>query len=72
MVAEFEVSLKNCIEPFEKAFDVTKDQGIKVAICEYLKNACYRFCYDKDYNEDPYYKAKYDKYNEVAKAAQAQ
>ena len=72
LVAEFEVSLKNCIEPFEKAFDVTKDQGIKVAICEYLKNACYRFCYDKDYNEDPYYKAKYDKYNEVAKAAQAQ
>ena len=72
LVAEFETSLKNCIEPFEKAFDITKDDGIKVAICEYLKNACYRFCYDKNYNEDPYYKAKYDKYNEIAKAAQAQ
>ena len=72
LVAEFETSLKNCIEPFEKAFDITKDDGIKIAICEYLKNACYRFCYDKNYNEDPYYKAKYDKYNEIAKAAQAQ
>ena len=72
LMVEFETALKNCIEPFEKAFDITKDDGIKVAICEYLKNACYRFCYDKNYNEDPYYKAKYDKYNEIAKAAQAQ
>lgn len=64
LMAEFEVALKNCVEPFEKAYETSKDEGIKVAVCEYLKNACYRFSYD-----DPAYKEKYDKYTAIVNAS---
>ncbi len=64
LMGEFNVALKNCIEPFEKAFNITKDESIKLAICEYLKQACYRFSYD-----DPVYKEKYDYYDGLLKAA---
>ena len=57
---QFEASLKNCIEPFQKAFDITKDDALKVNIAEYLKNACYRFV-----DEDANYKAAYDKFSEI-------
>ena len=59
LMADFEKSLKGCIEPFEKAFEVTKDEGVKRAVAEYLKNACFRFR-----TEGGDYQAKYDKYNE--------
>ena len=59
LMADFEKSLKGCIEPFEKAFEVTKDEGVKRAVAEYLKNACFRFR-----TEGTEYQAKYDKYNE--------
>ena len=59
LVGQFEEALKGCIEPFEKAFEVTKDDSIKVSIAEYLKNACFRF------RTDEVYMAKYDKYNKV-------
>ena len=64
IMADFEAALKNCVDPFEKAFEITKDDSIKVAVSEYLKNACYRFSYD-----DPVYKEKYDKYDAIVKAA---
>ncbi len=60
LVADFEKELKACIEPFEKAYELSKDDSIKTSISEYLKNACYRFR-----DEDPNYQAKYDKYNAV-------
>lgn len=54
---KFEESLKACIPPFEKAFDVTKDETVKKGVSEYLKNACYRFI-----SEGDEYQQKYDKY----------
>lgn len=54
---KFEASLKACIAPFEKAFDITKDEAVKKGVCEYLKNACYRFI-----SEGDEYQQKYDKY----------
>ena len=60
LVEEFEVALKNAIEPFEKAYTVSKDNGIRVTIAEYLKNIYYRFR-----DENPDYAAKYEKYSEV-------
>lgn len=60
-VQDFMEALKSCIEPFELAFAITKDDSIKVAIAEYLKNACYRF------SDDPVYAEKYKKYNAVVK-----
>lgn len=57
LVAEFQKSLKDSIEPFEKAFEITKDNDIKLTVAEYIKNACFRF------RDDPEYQAKYDKYN---------
>jgi tetratricopeptide (TPR) repeat protein len=59
LVKDFEIALKDCIEPFEKAYEVSKDQSIKVSIAEYLKNACFRFRADAEYL------AKYQKYNQV-------
>lgn len=60
LVEKFENSLKACIEPFEKAFELLQDEQTKVAVAEYLKNACFRFR-----TTDPAYQAKYDKYAAV-------
>ena len=59
LVADFEKSLKACIEPFEKAFEITADNSVKVGVAEYLKNACFRFR-----ESDPDMLAKYNKYND--------
>ena len=55
---EFEVTLKSCIEPFEKAFGISKDEEIKKSMAEYIKNACFRFRSEEEY------KQKLDKYND--------
>ena len=60
LAEQFEKSLKNCIAPFEKAFNITKDNSLKVNIAEYLKNACYRFA-----SEDETYKTAYEKYAKI-------
>jgi tetratricopeptide (TPR) repeat protein len=59
LVEEYESSLKACIVPFEKAYEVTADESIKSTIAEYIKNACFRF------REDPEYKDKYEKYGAI-------
>ena len=60
LAEQFEKCLKNCIVPFEKAFNLTKDDSLKVSLAEYLKNACYRFA-----SEDENFKAAYDKYAKI-------
>jgi len=60
-------SLKACVEPFEKAIEVLKDEQTKVAVAEYLKNACFRFR-----EADPSYKEKYEKYAAMVTASQQQ
>ena len=67
LVDKFENSLKACIDPFEKAFDILKDDATKTAVAEYLKNACFRFR-----TSDASYQEKYDKYAAVVSAAQGQ
>ena len=66
LVEEFEQTLKNAIDPFEKAYNVSKDEGLKVNIAEYLKNIYYRFS-----SVSPEYEAAYKKYDEVVKMGQA-
>ncbi|MCR5351141.1 MAG: tetratricopeptide repeat protein [Bacteroidales bacterium] len=62
LVGEFEKTLKSCIEPFEKAFEIVKEDDIKGNLAEYLKNACFRFR-----TENAEFQAKYDKYNNYGK-----
>lgn len=57
LMGEFETSLKSCIAPFEKAFELSTDPEIKSTIAEYLKNACFRFR-----TAGPEYQEMYDKY----------
>ena len=59
LVEEYDKTLKAAVEPFEKAYNVTKDPEIKLTIAEYIKNACFRF------RDDPEYKDKYEKYSEI-------
>jgi tetratricopeptide (TPR) repeat protein len=66
LVADFNTALKNAIEPFEKAFEVSKDNSIKVNVAEYLKNIYYRFS-----SESQEYMDGYKKYNEIVKSGQA-
>ncbi len=66
LVKEFETSLKNAIEPFEKAFAVSQNDQLKVSVAEYLKNIYYRFS-----SEGAEYEAGYKKYNEIVKAGTA-
>ncbi len=65
IVKEFEAALKNALEPFEKAYSVSKDNSLKVSIAEYLKNIYYRFS-----SEGAEYEAGYKKYDEVVKTGQ--
>lgn len=58
LMADFEKSLKACIAPFEKAYEVTTSDNLKAGIAEYLKNACFRFR-----DESPEYLEKYNKYS---------
>ena len=60
LVEDFETALKNAIDPFEKAYEISKNNEIKVNIAEYLKNIYYRF---RDESAD--YQAEYEKYDEV-------
>lgn len=60
LVAEFEKTLKACIEPFEKAYSITSDKDIKLGVAEYLKNTYFRFR-----DQDASYKAGYEKYNAI-------
>ena len=64
---EFAQYLKNALEPFETAFNVTKDNSLKVNIADFLKNIYYRF-----YSEGPEWEAGYNKYNEIVKTGQAE
>ena len=59
LVDEYDKTLRAAIEPFEKAFNVTKDKDIQATIAEYIKNACFRF------RDDPEYQARYEKYDAV-------
>ncbi len=67
LVEKFEYSLKACIDPFEQAYNILEDQQTKVAVAEYLKNACFRFR-----TADASYQEKYDKYAAVVASGQAQ
>ncbi len=65
LVKQFEDALKSALEPFEKAYAVSKDNSLKVSIAEYLKNIYYRFS-----SEGPEYEAGYKKYDEIVKTGQ--
>ena len=60
IIEEFEAALMNAIDPFEKAFSITKDNQIKVSIAEYLKNIYYRFR-----EKDPKFEEGYNKYSTI-------
>ena len=62
LVEKFEAALMNSLAPFEKAFNVTADNSLKVNIAEYLKNIYYRF-----YSKGEEYEAGYNKYNDIVK-----
>ena len=66
IVVEFENALKSAIEPFEKAYAVSKDNDIRVNVAEYLKNIYYRFSSDSQEYMDGY-----KKYDEIVKTGQA-
>ena len=60
---QFTEALKSALEPFETAYNISKDEALKVNLAEYLKNIYYRFSSD-----GPEWEAGYNKYNEVVKA----
>lgn len=54
-------ALKNAIEPFEKAYEVSKNEALRRNTAEYLKNIYYRFS-----SEDAYMEL-YKKYDAIVK-----
>ena len=58
-------SLKNAIEPMEKAYEISQNNEIKMYAADLLKTIYYRFV-----TESPEYEAKYNKYNEIVKSGQ--
>ena len=65
LVAKMEEALLNALTPFEAAYNMSKDDSLRVNIAEYLKNIYYRF-----YSKGADYEAGYNKYNEVVKTGQ--
>ena len=63
LVEQFEQALLDALEPFEKAYNVTKDNTLKVSIAEYLKNIYYRFS-----TKGEKYEAGYKKYNDIVRS----
>lgn len=66
LVEEFEKTLMSACEPFEKAYEISKDEALKVNIAEYLKNIYYRFR-----DKGPQFEEGYNKYDAVVKAGRA-
>ena len=62
LVEKFEATLLNALAPFERAFEVSTDNNLKVNIAEYLKNIYYRFS-----SKGEEYEAGYNKYNDIVK-----
>lgn len=60
-IEEYYSTLKSSVEPFEKAYEICKDEGTKSSIASYLKNICFRFR-----EESPEWLAKYEKYSAAA------
>lgn len=60
LVNEFDNTLLNAIEPFERAYSKATDNDIRISIAEYLMNIYSRF---KDKNEN--YMRKYEEYSAI-------
>lgn len=67
LMEQFEQVLMNALAPFEKAYQVSKDNTLKVNIAEYLKNIYYRFS-----TKGEEYEAGYKKYSDIVKSGVAQ
>ena len=67
LVEKFEAALMNALAPFEKAYEVSADNNLKVNIAEYLKNIYYRFS-----TKGEQYEAGYKKYSDIVKSGVAQ
>lgn len=63
LVKEFEQALLNAIDPFEKAFAISKNDQLKLNVAEYLKNIYYRFS-----STDEKYMEGYRKYDAMVKS----
>lgn len=62
LVEKFEGFCEMAIGPFEKAFELSKDNQTKLSLAEYLKNLYYRFR-----DKDDQHKAAYEKYSNIVK-----
>ena len=58
------VYLKNCIEPFEKCFSITKNDAVKTNVADYLKRIYFIFR-----SESPEYMSLYEKYDAYLKGS---
>ena len=65
LVKEYEASLQKALPPFEQAYNVSKDAGLRVEIAKYLRDINYRFR-----EQDPKYQAAYDRFDAVVKSGQ--
>lgn len=66
LIAEFDKMLENAIEPFEKAYAISKDEELKLNIAEYLKNIYYRFS-----SKGEPFDSGYKKYDEIVRNGRA-
>lgn len=62
LVKEYDTALMSALEPFEKAFEISSDNSLKINIAEYLANILYRFR-----NQGENYKSDYEKYSTIVK-----
>ncbi len=66
LTEQFEAALMSALDPFEKAYEASTDNALKVNIAEYLKNIYYRFS-----SKGAEYEQGYNKYNTIVKEGKA-
>ena len=66
LLVKLEEVLMSALSPFEAAYNLSKNESLKVDIADYLKNIYYRF-----YSKGAEYEAGYNKYNEIVKKGRA-
>ena len=67
LIEKYYVAAEQAVEPFETAYELSADNGLKYNVAQYLKDIYFRLR-----NKNEAYNANYEKYDAIVKAGKAE
>ncbi|MDD6509537.1 MAG: tetratricopeptide repeat protein [Bacteroidales bacterium] len=67
LIEKYYVAAEQAVEPFEKAYEISADNGLKYNVAQYLKDIYFRLR-----NKNEAYNVNYEKYDAIVKAGKAE